>query len=81
MCIDSKFINKITIRYRFHFPRMDNIIYSLSVYHHIRIREEDEWEDILKTNEGLYEWLIIPFGLTNGSSTFMRLMKEVSRSS
>eukprot|EP01018_Ginkgo_biloba_P033327 Gb_18647 [translate_table: standard] len=90
LCVDSRAMNHIIIKYRFPMPRMDDIMDSLAraAYFskidlrsgYYRSKSDREMKTAFKTREGMYEWRVIPFGLTSAPSTFMRLINIILKS-
>ena len=91
MRIDFRALRKITINNCYHLPRIDVLLDQLkdvvyftkldlrSEYHQIKIAEGDTWKIDFKTKQGLYEWLVMEFGLCTDPATFMRVMSVVLR--
>ena len=48
-----------------------------SGYHQVRIKEEDIHKKTFRTRYGHFEFVVVPFVLTNAPATFMCLMNSV----
>ncbi len=51
-------------------PRVLTKIDVKNAYYHLRIREGDEWRTAFRTRYGLFQYLVMPFGLINAPVSF-----------
>jgi hypothetical protein len=82
-------LNKIIVKNRYPILRIDELLDQFKGekffgnidlkfgYHQVPIEPTNVWKTTFKSKECLYEWLVMPFGLKNAPTTFMRLRDDV----
>ena len=90
-CVDYRWLNKRTIRNRYPLPLPEEMMDRLrgsqvfskidlrSGYWQMPVRDEDVPKTAFRTRWGSYEFLVMPFGVTNAPSQFMHLVQDVLR--
>jgi hypothetical protein len=88
LCVDYRSLNTVTIKNKYPLPHIDILFDQLaraqvfskidlrSSYHQIKIRAEDIPKTTFTMRYGLYEYLVMSFGLTNVPAHFMYLMNS-----
>ena len=91
LVVDYRKLNAITIKNRYPLPLTQELIDQLAGatvfskldlrwgYNNLRIREGDQWKAAFRTSRGLFEPVVMNFGLTNAPATFQHMMNDLFR--
>src|ERR1700743_2977857 len=86
---DYRKLNDMTIKNSYPLPLISDLVNKLSKakyftkldvrwgYNNVRMKEGDEWKAAFRTNRGLFEPLVMFFGLTNSPATFQTMMNDL----
>ena len=86
---DYRVLNGLTVKNRYPLPLISDLVHQLRGarfftkldvrwgYNNVRIKEGDEWKAAFRTNRGLFEPLVMFFGLTNSPATFQTMMNDI----
>jgi hypothetical protein len=90
-CVDYRGLNAITRKNRYPIPLIEETLRQLgkakwfskfdviAAFNKLRIAEGDEWKTAFRTRYGLFEYLVMPFGLSNAPSSFQAFINDVLR--
>jgi len=89
MCVNYAPLNTIT-KSMIYAPRLDRALRSeiqastwyakidlKNAFYHLRIKEQDRWKTAFRLPQGVFEFLVLPFGLKNAPGEFQMYIEEV----
>ena len=86
---DYRMLNDMTVKNKYPLPLISELVNQLRGakyftkldvrwgFNNVRIQEGDEWKAAFRTNRGLFEPLVMFFGLTNSPATFQTMMNDI----
>ncbi|KAG5729497.1 hypothetical protein E4T56_gene4641 [Termitomyces sp. T112] len=89
LCVDYRGLNKVTKKNRYPLPLIGDLVDCLrsakiytkidphSGYNNVQIAPGHEWKTAFRTRYGLFEYLVMPFGMTNSPATFQYFMNNI----